>query len=174
MDTLFSFLAQFFDRLGLWVSIQPNELALRIRSIPLRQQQVSDHTPGVVWKLPFFDRIIKEVVKRRTVDLTNITVETVDRKPYIISLTLTYYVHNLRKALLDCEHFDTSLCVDAQRIVAHWANGTISDYVNVDKLEAACYDKIRASGFRWGCTIEEVGVNSISQHRVYRLMVDNQ
>lgn len=191
MEALVNLLLSIWDRLLLWENLQPNEGGVRVRTVPrwfmprggllarwwprwaaAPGQWITELGPGSTWKLPGVDRITKIVVKRRTIDIPNITAETAGDETYIVSLTLTYAVTNVRRALLECEDFDVSLIVDSQALVTGWVNQQLPGAVTAQALQEANFPAIRRAGFRWGCEIESVGVNSIAKHTVYRLLME--
>ena len=182
MQAIFDFLLSVWEKLLPWAVVEPNEAGVRIRSVPFISwlaprfrippggQWVAEVAPGAVFKLPLFDTIKKCVVKRRNIDLSNITVELRGGATYIISLTLRYAVKNVRRALLETEDFDASLVTDVTSIVARWA--THQEGMEPDRMLSECYEPVRVAGFRWGCEVEQLALNTVAKHRIYRIVQD--
>lgn len=143
-----------------------------LRAMPINGQWVYDVRAGVVFKLPFFDQLRVIKVKRRNVDIDNVTVLTADGKTLFISLTVMYRVGNPRRAILDTEDFDASLVTDTMSLITAWANATDAMVIDVASLVDACYEPIRKAGLQWGCDVQAIGVNSIAPHRFYRVLTE--
>ncbi len=150
--------------------VDPWEEGVRVRSIPFRKQQTDKVTPGVVFTIPFFDAVETINIRPQVVDLDDQTIETSDRIPMLVSVTISYEIRHTKKLFLDVQDHDESLMAATQNIVAAWVNKTAYEQLTIENLVAGCFDLVRKEGWRWGCEVSGLGVNNLSKHRAYRLL----
>lgn len=193
MQAIFDFFASIWREAWPWVFIAPDEAGvrvttlprsvvwvlvrcptfcrwLRIREVPTNGQWIKDVEPGAVWKLPMFGDVRKCKVTPSYVDIDNVTVETADHKTKLVSLTAKFRVSNVRQALLRVDGYEDSISIDIQSIVTAWANRLLATEITVARLVADCTPPCREAAQQWGCRLRELGVNSIADHRVYRIL----
>jgi hypothetical protein len=199
MEKLFEVLAQIWEELVPVQVLEPDERGVRIRTIPLigeigewlrnlpfvgwifskllrwlpyNGQWVTEMYPGAVLSVPFIDSISAQVVVSRCIDLDNIRVETRDGVVYLVSITLAFKIGNIKRALLETEEYETSLCMDVQSIVAQWINSRCAP-INISALCEHVEEDVAKAAIKWGCRMESLGVNSLAKHRVYSLMMND-
>lgn len=190
MQALFNFLAGVWRDLWPWVLIAPDQGGVRVHtlprfivwilqrcptfwpwSIPGNGQWVREARPGACWKLPLFGEVRVCKTTPSYVDLSpNIRVKTIDNRTALISLTVKFHVHNVRRALLEVEDYGDSISIDVQTIVTAWANKQAMSDMTVERLVNECTPACRAAVLNWGCRLRELGVNSLADHRVYSLL----
>lgn len=185
MQALFDFLASIWRELWPWEIIAPDEEGIRITTLPKplvwlvalfgirvppNGQWITDLKPGAAWKLPLLSEIRVCKVTPSYVDLNNITVETADKKCKLISVTAKFRVGNARQALLLVDDYESSVAVDIQAAVTAWANKLTAAEITVERLINDCTPVCREATRRWGCYLRELGVNSIADHRIYRIL----
>lgn len=189
MQALFDFLSSIWRELWPWEIIAPDEEGIRVTTlpkpflwlvallsrpfgicIPRNGQWISDLKPGAAWKLPLLSEIRKCRVTPSYVDINNVTVETADKRCKLISVTAKFRVGNARQALLLVDDYESSVAIDIQAIVTAWANKLPAAEITVERLISECTPVCREATKRWGCYLRELGVNSIADHRIYRIL----
>ena len=168
MQALFDWLMSIWDSLIPLTIIDPWEEGIRVRV----GKWVKRIGPGPVLTWWFIDEVFTINTLRQVVDLNNDSVETLDRVPMLVSITITYKIRDAAKTWLSVQDHDESIVTDAMTIVAAWINKTNYEDVTVENLIAACEPDIRKSGFRWGCEVEWIGVMDLAKHRVLRLLLE--
>jgi regulator of protease activity HflC (stomatin/prohibitin superfamily) len=167
MATLLEALLGLWDRLWPWAVVDPWERAVRVTL----GRWYSERGPGTYWRWPFgIQRFVCRNVMVQTVDLQDTSIETADRQTVIVSLGTRYRVTDIVRALVETQDFEDSLLTDIIMIVTRWVNETTYDAITVESLVKACQPKIKYAARRWGCEVEEVGVNTLAKHRVLRLI----
>lgn len=166
MQSLLNFLLQIWRELLFFKIIAPWEEGLRVRV----GKYYRAFGPGPHFKLPFIDTFHVVNVRRQTVDLEDQTVETRDRIPVLVSLSLQYEIRNIQNVFVKVQDFDVSLLTEAMNVVAAWINTHLYEECTIDRIVTENFDPIRKIGFEWGCTVLRLSVNNFARHRVYRLV----
>ncbi len=170
MEALLSFLSDLWDRLIPWTTVDPWEEGVRVRSVPFRTQKTTKIMPGVVFTIPFFDAVEAINVRRQVEVLDDQSVETSDRVSMLVAVTVKYDIKNVERLFLRVQDHDDSLAAETQSIVAAWVNATEYKDMTISNLVDGCYNAVRDEGWKWGCEVKGLGVNSLSKHRPYRLL----
>jgi len=169
MQSVVEFLLGVLDKLWVFAVVDPWELGLRVRL----GKHYRVMAPGVYWRWPLgIDRFFTIVVPTQTVDLPEITVETSDRTPMLISLATRYKVVDIVQAKVHTQDYESSLLTDVTMVATEWINATPYADVTAANLIKACQPNIKRLAKRWGCEVEAVGVNTIAKHRAYRLVTN--
>jgi regulator of protease activity HflC (stomatin/prohibitin superfamily) len=167
MATLLEGVLALWDRLWPFAVVDPWERAVRVTL----GRWYSAFGPGTYWRWPLgIQRFVAQNVMVQTVDLADTSVETADRIPLIVSLGTRYRVTDIVRALVETQDFEDSLLTDIIMIVTRWVNETAYEAITVESLVKACQPRIKYAARRWGCEVEEVGVNTLAKHRVLRLI----
>lgn len=198
VEKLFEVLAQMWEELVPLQVLEPDERGIRIRTIPFigpvgawlkrlwwplgpffqwalrwlpdNGQWVTEVYPGAVMSIPFIDDIQALVVVARVIDLDNVRVETRDHKVYIVSITVAYKIGNVKRAILETEEFESSFGMDVQAIAARWVNSHYAEQVSIPALCEEVEEDVAKAAIKWGCRLDDVGVNSLAQHKVLSLL----
>lgn len=104
-----------------WVIVGPWEEALRVRSIPFRDQTVTNLRSGPQWSFPFIDKIYIQDMRMRFCDMPVQNLTTADGHVLTIKCNLGYKIRNIRKL------YDTLLHAEDSLVEA--VTGFIADYV---------------------------------------------
>jgi hypothetical protein len=180
-DILFEWLIDKVEELYPFSILSPDEAGVHIvtipfagkfsrwfKSIPKNGQWVESVGPGgTVCRLPFMSEIRTTNIRRSYEDTDDIPIRTKDGRSMLLSLALKLRVTNPRKALIETEDYEMSLVTDAHNIVAQWAEEHDTQDVKIAALIQACHEPIRTACLRWGCTVEEIGVNSLAEQDVH-------
>ena len=186
MEVLFNFLLSIWESLFPFYALAPDQRGVQWRSLPglgvlgrlfpkvFPKEGVWywEVGPGVHWKFPLIDEYVAEVVKVRYRNIDNISCETKDKVPMMVSLSIKFWIHNIQKALLEVEDFQDSLVTDAQNIVVEWVEEHDYAEVSAKKIIEECYPMVREVAPDWGCKLRAIGVNSRVKHRLYRFLTE--
>ncbi len=121
--------------------------------------------PGCYFTWPYYDSVTAIKVTLQVKDLPNQDI-TVDGKSYSVSGSITYFVENPRKAILEVYDFDTALVNKALEVVCNAKNKTqrgmtIEVFRELDKV---CE--------QWGVAVTNFQFNRFVPCRVIRLIGD--
>jgi len=189
VQAILDLLLQLWQQLVPFSLVAPDEGAVRVTTLPLawilrvfpslrrylpsNTQWVHDLHPGAAWKVPLLSDVRKCKVTPSYADIPNIRVQTIDGKVKLISLTAKFYVNNVRRALLEVDDYEASVVVDVQSLVTAWGNKLPAEYITVERLVTECTGPCRQAALQWGCRLRELGTNSIADHRVYSVDLNN-
>lgn len=168
MQAILDFFLSVWRELIPYWTIQPWEEGIRVRC----GRWVKKVGPGMHWKWWVLDRFHAMNVMRQTVDLPDQTVETLDRVPVFISLSIQYEIRHIDKVYLMVQDFDGSLATEAMNEVAHWVNSHNYHNCTIPKIIAGNERAVRRIGFEWGCEVKQLSLNNLAKHRVYRLVTN--
>jgi regulator of protease activity HflC (stomatin/prohibitin superfamily) len=166
MQALIDLIVSLWDSLLPWTIVDPWERGIRVRL----GKWVKKVGPGPHFTLPFIDQVHTINVKRQVVDLPDQSVETSDRIPMLVSGSVTYSIRQAHRIFLDVQDHDDSLIAEVMIELSEWVNKHVYDEITIERMVEACFPAARQIGFRWGCEVERLGINSLSKHRVYRLL----
>lgn len=156
LSTLFQWLIDQFNNLTPVYWVFPGNEAVRM--FGRRYKKVG---PGFHFKLPWAMRFKPINVKRQTVDAPDQIVEDSTGTPWLVSLSVTYFIRNVVKALIETQDFDISLITDTMNIVADWVNA--NGNITIVRIRDNCETQVKRAGSRWGCEVERLEVNSLSR-----------
>jgi len=170
MQALFDTLLALAEKLWPFAVVSPWERAVCVRF----GKWYFARNPGTYWKWPLgIDEYVHETVVPQVVDLPEITVETKDRVPVLVSMGVQFAISDICKALVECQEFEDSLLTEVTFIATEWINDHCYTDITVESLVGGCQRKVKEAAKRWGCKVERLGVNTIAKHRVYRLVTNS-
>lgn len=125
-------------------------------------------TPGLYFKLPLYDYILKVCVVEQVINLPNQSLTTKDGRVLALSGTLKYQIVDARKALLSVLDFDESLQNYAMSIVGEWVS-TADDATYHVICKEVC-EEVSDKAEEWGIEILGFWLTDFAEHKVYRIM----
>jgi regulator of protease activity HflC (stomatin/prohibitin superfamily) len=125
--------------------------------------------PGLHFKIPFVDKVIEEMVKTTTVNLSEQTITTKDWRSVVVRAIIKYEVGDVKLFLLEVN--------DAIDALSDMSKGIIRDQIkkrdwkdcNGDDLEKEIYLKIRKEASKWGLKVLEVTLTDLGEVPSFRL-----
>jgi regulator of protease activity HflC (stomatin/prohibitin superfamily) len=125
--------------------------------------------PGFHWKIPFADVFLEQMVKTKTINLSEQTITTKDWIGVVVRAVIKYEVEDVEKLLLEVyDPFDavadmTKGIIRSIIITRDWAD------CNSDKLSSDIARKARVEGKQWGVKIIEVTLTDLGKVPSFRL-----
>lgn len=128
-------------------------------------------SPGLNWKIPFFDKVWVTPVITQTVNLSPQTVTSLDEKSVVLSSIVRYHIVDVEKFLLGVMHANDVLVDTTQGIIRDVVEATkwedLYDLGNVVKPEVNSFVE------KWGISVEQVSFPDLGEIRTYRIMSDS-
>jgi regulator of protease activity HflC (stomatin/prohibitin superfamily) len=126
---------------------------------------------GLIFKIPFADKIWTHEVITQTVHLQPQTLTTMDEKGIVLKSIVRYHVNDVQKFLLNVMH--------ASDVLVDTTQGVIRDtveYSNWEDLDDVCegiQKEVQDIVGNWGITIERITLTDLGIINTYRVMSDN-
>lgn len=128
--------------------------------------------PGLVWKLPFFDRLWVTPVITQTVNLKSQTVTTKDEKNVVLTSIVRYHIYDVEKFLLGVMHANDVLVDTTQGIIRDMVEST--DWYDLVDLTNIVTPEVNKQVEKWGITIQLVSFPDLGLITTYRIMTDGK
>lgn len=127
-------------------------------------------SPGLNWKVPFFDKIWVTPVITQTVNLKPQTVTSEDEKSVVLSSIVRYHIHDVQKFLLGVMHANDVLVDTTQGIIRDMVEGCKWD--DLYDLGSVVTPEVNEQVSKWGITIEQISFPDLGEIKTYRIMSD--
>jgi regulator of protease activity HflC (stomatin/prohibitin superfamily) len=129
-------------------------------------------TPGLNWKIPFFDKIWVTPVITQTVNLSPQTLTTADDRSIVLTSIVRYHVFNVQSFLLNVMHANDVLVDMTQGIIRDIVETTNwNDLVDLtDIVTPAVNDEV----IKWGIKVEAVKFPDLGEIKTYRIITDGK
>ena len=126
---------------------------------------------GLIFKIPFIDKVWTHEVITQTVHLQPQTLTTLDEKSIVLKSIVRYHVNDVKKFLLNVMHASDVLVDTTQGVI----RDTVEGYNWVDLYEISPYlqDQVQEIVSDWGITIERITLTDLGVVRTYRIMSDS-
>jgi regulator of protease activity HflC (stomatin/prohibitin superfamily) len=127
-------------------------------------------SPGLNWKIPFFDKIWVTPVITQTVNLSPQTLTTLDERSVVLTSIVRYHVFNVQSFLLNVMHANDVLIDMTQGIIRDIVETTnwddLVDLTNI--VTPAVNDEVA----KWGIVVEAVKFPDLGEIKTYRIIGD--
>jgi len=127
---------------------------------------------GLVFKLPFIDKILTTEVITQTVGLHPQTLTTLDEKSIVLKSIVRYHVHDVKKYLLGVMHASDVLVDTTQGIIRDIVEGT--NWEDLYEINETLRQEVMKVVENWGITIEKITLTDLGIVRTYRIMSDGK
>lgn len=127
--------------------------------------------PGIVFKIPFFDKIWTTEVITKTVNLQPQTLTTKDEMSVVLKSIVRYHVYDVEKFLLSVMHANDALIDTTQGIIRDIIERT--EWEELVDVNEKITEEVSVVAFKWGITIEKVTLTDLGLVRTYRVMSDS-
>lgn len=167
-DKLLDFILNFIEDILPITIVNQWEKAVHLRF----GKYINTIKPGLVFKIPFIDKILKTEVITQTVHLQPQTLTTLDEKSIVLKSIVRYHVHDVQKFLLNVMHASDVLVDTTQGVIRDTVEGyNWEDLYNVNEyLQNQVQDIVE----NWGITIERITLTDLGIVRTYRIMSDTK
>jgi regulator of protease activity HflC (stomatin/prohibitin superfamily) len=127
-------------------------------------------SPGLNWKIPFFDKVWVTPVITQTVNLTPQTLTTLDERSVVLTSIVRYHVFNVQSFLLNVMHANDVLVDTTQGIIRDIVETT--NWNDLVDLTDIVTPKVNEEVLKWGIQVETVKFPDLGEIKTYRLMTD--
>ena len=129
-------------------------------------------SPGLKWKLPFFDSILTTAVITQSVNLRSQTVTSLDEKSVVLSSIVRYYIFDVEKFLLGVMHANDVLVDTTQGVIRDIVEETT--WENLVGLTELVTPAVNNQVEKWGIKVELVSFPDLGQIITYRIISDTK
>lgn len=164
-DKLIDFmLSVLYDLLPVWfVKQYDNGILLR------RGKFVRVVMPGVVWKIPFIDKVETQTTVTTTLSIPTQSVMTKDKKQLVVKGVIKYRIVDVGKFMLEVYDANDAIGDTAQAIIKEQIANKIFDECTDNDFDNTVTKKLRNEVKRWGVEIDKVTLTDIGQIKSLRL-----
>ena len=128
-------------------------------------------SPGLNWKVPFFDKIWVTPVITQTVNLSPQTLTTLDEKSVVLTSIVRYHVVNPHSFLLNVMHANDVLVDTTQGIIRDIVETT--NWNDLVDLTDIVTPKVNEEVAKWGIVVEAVKFPDLGEIKTYRIISDS-
>ena len=127
-------------------------------------------SPGIHFKIPFFDSVIECPVITQSVNLPSQTLTTLDEQSIVLKSIIRYKVNNVRTYLLGVMHANDVLIDTTQGMIRDVVELTTwEDLVDVNETIT---NKVKEYVVRWGIEVEAVTITDLGLVKSFRIFGD--
>jgi regulator of protease activity HflC (stomatin/prohibitin superfamily) len=128
-------------------------------------------SPGIHFKIPFFDSVIECPVITQSVNLPSQTLTTLDDESIVLKSIIRYKVSNIQTYLLGVMHANDVLIDTTQGMIRDVVELTTwEDLVDVNETIT---DKVKEYVVRWGIEVEAVTITDLGIVKSFRIFGDD-
>lgn len=151
-----------------WVVVAPWEQALRIR----RGKVAALLGPGIHFRIPFFDRVYRQSLRRRVITDTGQTVTTLDGKVVTVAIGVSYEVADLLRLYSALANVESVLLNEVMAAVTEYVAKTSSSMLTPDGVaRGAELDGDLCAN--WGLKSVSVKTLNFAFVKTYRLLMND-
>jgi membrane protease subunit HflK len=127
-------------------------------------------SPGIHFKIPFFDSIVECPVITQSVNLPSQTLTTLDDESIVLKSIIRYKVSNIQTYLLGVMH--------ANDVLIDTTQGMIRDVVELTRwddlvdVNETITNKVKEYVVRWGIEVEAVTITDLGIVKSFRIFGD--
>lgn len=125
--------------------------------------------PGVVWKLPFIDKIECQTIVTTTLSVPTQSVITKDKKALVVKAVVKYKIVDVEKFMLTVYDAHDAIGDTAQSIIKTLIAEKDFDECTSNDFDNSVTKKLRNEVKHWGIDIEKVTLTDIGQIKSLRL-----
>jgi membrane protease subunit HflK len=127
-------------------------------------------SPGIHFKIPFFDSVIECPVITQSVNLPSQTLTTLDDESIVLKSIIRYKVSNIQTYLLGVMHANDVLIDTTQGMIRDVVELTTwDDLVDVNETIT---NKVKEYVVRWGIEVEAVTITDLGLVKSFRIFGD--
>ena len=164
MTWISEILRSFAKPLQWWVIVTVWEQAVLVR--------LGKHThhlmPGIHFRIPFLDRVVRVCVRERVIDVDSKTISTLDGRALTVGLSLRYSIVDLSKMVKNIARPETTVRSLAQAKAAEFVAKSNSKDVTPAEIQAYVSGELELS--EWGYSAIQVYVTTCVYTRTIRLL----
>jgi regulator of protease activity HflC (stomatin/prohibitin superfamily) len=127
-------------------------------------------SPGLNWKVPFFDKIWVTPIITQTVNLTPQTLTTLDERSVVLTSIVRYHIVNVHSFLLTVMHANDVLVDTTQGIIRDIVETT--NWEDLVDLTNIVTPEVNNEVAKWGIVVEAVKFPDLGEIKTYRIIGD--
>lgn len=125
--------------------------------------------PGVVYKIPFIDKIETSTVVTTTLSVPTQSVITLDRKNLVVKAVVKYKISDVELFLLNVYDAADAISDITQAIVKEQISSKTFDECIQNDFDNTVTKKLRVEVKKWGIEVDRVTLTDIGQIKSLRL-----
>jgi regulator of protease activity HflC (stomatin/prohibitin superfamily) len=169
LDRFIEVLLQFGESLLPVAIIRHYEMGVLLRCGKFHRQL----SAGLIWKIPLFDEVIKQIYVPTTIRLNPQSLFTKDGKQIVIRAIIKYEIDDIQKFLLEVTDAHDAICDLTQGKIKDVVNDTDYENLILSNNDSTITSKAKGEANKWGIRIHKVTVVDLGSFRSFRLMNDN-
>ena len=126
---------------------------------------------GLIFKIPFVDKIWQTPVITQSIHLQPQTLTTMDEKGIVLKSIVRYHVHDVQKFLLNVMHASDVLVDTTQGVIRDTVE--YSTWEDLDDVCIGIEKEVQSIVGDWGITIERITLTDLGIVGTYRIMSDS-
>jgi regulator of protease activity HflC (stomatin/prohibitin superfamily) len=168
LDKLIDFLLSILDKLLPFKIINQTDRGVRLRF----GKYIEILSPGLKWKIPFFDEIINITTVWTTLSLPSQSLTTKDQKDVVVKAIVKYKILDIEIFALEVWDAIDAISDMTQGIVFEVVRDKTWEELQSPDLKDFISKKARKEAKRWGIEIETVTLSDLAKITSIRLLND--
>ena len=128
--------------------------------------------PGIHFKIPFFDEILRQHVVVTTISLPAQSLYTLDRQNFVVKGVIKYKISDIKTFLLEVYDAKDAISDMTLSIIKNLIKSQPSEKCTDPDLDATLTKKARVEARKWGVDIQQVTLTDVAPIRSYRIIND--
>jgi len=166
LDRLVEFLTRFGNQAMPWVIIEEWNGAVHLRF----GKWIKTLSPGLHFKIPFFDSIIECPVITQSINLPSQTLTTLDEQSIVLKSIIRYRVSSVRTYLLNIMHATDVLIDTTQGMIRNIVE--ITTWEDLVDVNHQITDEVKEFVVKWGIEVEAVTITDLGIVKSFRIFGD--
>ena len=167
-DKLVELIVQWIDQLLPIVIIPSYEEGVRLSFGKFRKVL----HPGIHFKVPFFDEILRQHVVVTTISLPAQSLYTLDRQNFVVKGVIKYKISDVKTFLLEVYDAKDALSDMTMSIIKNIVISIPAEKCIDPELDVILTKKAKVEAKKWGVEIQQVTLTDVAPIRSYRLIND--
>ena len=128
--------------------------------------------PGIHFKIPFFDEILRQHVVVTTISLPAQSLYTIDKQNFVVKGVIKYKISDVKTFLLEVYDAKDALSDMTMSIIKNIVISIPAEKCIDPELDALLTKKARVEAKKWGVEIQQVTLTDVAPIRSYRMIND--
>jgi len=128
--------------------------------------------PGIHFKIPFFDEILRQHVVVTTISLPAQSLYTIDKQNFVVKGVIKYKISDVKTFLLEVYDAKDALSDMTMSIIKNIVISIPAEKCIDPELDSLLTKKARVEAKKWGVDIQQVTLTDVAPIRSYRLIND--
>jgi regulator of protease activity HflC (stomatin/prohibitin superfamily) len=164
-DKLIDVIINFIEDIIPFVFIKEYDRAIRFRTGRFHKTC----GPGLVWKIPFFDKVETTTIVTTTISIPTQSVTTSDEKQLVVKSIVKYKIVDIKAFMLNVYDATDAISDTAQGIIKEQITAKTWAECTDNELDNTITKKLRTAVKHWGIEVEKVTLSDIGIIKSLRL-----